>query len=146
MIEQTRTKPEETLENKMNKQMQTFSLFSPIILSEEGKWVLGVTSFECTISVFNKTNNNNSFSVSTPGQWRSEEGEEFIDRLNRVLNGRSYSDFKLHVQEVGRRGQKIKIGDKKYMLSHLIIRKNEINKELKTLNRTISRTWSIEWN
>ena len=37
LIEQTKTKPQETLEIKMNKQMQTFSLSPPINLVEEGK-------------------------------------------------------------------------------------------------------------
>ena len=34
LIEQTRTKPQETLEFKMNKQMQTFSFNPPINLIE----------------------------------------------------------------------------------------------------------------
>ena len=38
LIEQTKTKPQETLEYKMNKQMQTFSVNHPINLVEEGKW------------------------------------------------------------------------------------------------------------
>ena len=43
--EQTRTKPQETLDFKRNKQMETFSFSPPINLSEEGKWLLVVTSF-----------------------------------------------------------------------------------------------------
>ena len=56
LIQQTKTKPQETLEFKMNKQVQTFSFNPPINLVEEGKWLLGVTSLECTNSVFNITN------------------------------------------------------------------------------------------
>ena len=59
LIEQTKTKPQETLEFKMNKQTQKFSFNPPINLIEEGKWLLGVTSLECTNSVFNITNENN---------------------------------------------------------------------------------------
>ena len=55
LIEQTKTRPQETLEFKMNKQMQTFSFNPPINLVEEGKWLLGVSSLECTNSVFNIT-------------------------------------------------------------------------------------------
>ena len=44
LIEQTK-KPQQTLEFEMNKKMQTFSFNSPLILVEEGKWFLGVTSF-----------------------------------------------------------------------------------------------------
>ena len=42
-IEQTKTKPQETLEFKMNKQMQTFSFNPRINLVEEGKWVMAVS-------------------------------------------------------------------------------------------------------
>ena len=38
LIEQTKTRPQETLEFKMNKQTQTFSISPPIELVEEGKW------------------------------------------------------------------------------------------------------------
>ena len=49
LIENTRTRPQETLEFKMNKQMQTFSFNPPINLVEEGKWLLGVSSFEFSL-------------------------------------------------------------------------------------------------
>ena len=54
LIEQTKTKPLETLEFKMNRQMQTFS-FNPQNNLVEGKWLLVVSSFVCTNSVFNIT-------------------------------------------------------------------------------------------
>ena len=38
LVEQKKTKPQETLEFKMNKQMQTFSFIPSILLFEEGKW------------------------------------------------------------------------------------------------------------
>ena len=46
LIEQTKTNPQETLEFKMNKQLQTFSFNPPINLVEEGKWSLGLSSLE----------------------------------------------------------------------------------------------------
>ena len=52
LIEHTKTKPQETLEFKMNKQMQSFSFIPPKNLVEEGKWLLAVSFFECTISFF----------------------------------------------------------------------------------------------
>ena len=70
LIEQTKTKPQETLEFKMNKQMQTFN--PPSNLVEEGKWLLAVSSFECTISVLNITNENNSFSLIIPGHYQTK--------------------------------------------------------------------------
>ena len=78
LIEQTKTKPQETLEFKMNKQTQTFSFNPPINLLEEGKWLLAVSSFDCTNSVFNITNENNSFSIIIPGHWNSESAEKTL--------------------------------------------------------------------
>ena len=46
LIEQKKTKPQETLEFKMNKQKQTFSFSPPKNLLLEGKWLLAVSSFE----------------------------------------------------------------------------------------------------
>ena len=37
LVEQTKTRPQETLEFKMKKQMQTFSFSRPINILEEGK-------------------------------------------------------------------------------------------------------------
>ena len=70
LIEQTKTRPQETLAFKMKKQMQTFSFSPPVNLVEENIWLLGVSSFECTNSVFNITRENTSFSISIPGRWR----------------------------------------------------------------------------
>ena len=84
LIEQTKTKPQETLEFKMNKQMQTFSFNPPINLFEEGKWLMAVSLFDCTNSVYNITNENNSFSTIIPGHYRTEFAEETIDELNKL--------------------------------------------------------------
>ena len=108
LIEQTKTKPQETLEFKMNKQRQTFSFNSPINLLED-KWLLGVSSFECTNSVFNITDDNNSFSIIIPGHYQNKSDEKIIDVLNKLLELKS---FELHVEEVKKRGNKYKIGDK----------------------------------
>ena len=122
LIEQTKTKHQETLEFKMNKQMQTFSFNPPINLVEEGKWLLGVSSFECTNSVFNITNENNSFSIIIPGHYQTESAENTIDELNKILELRS---LELHVKEVRKRGIKIKIGDNEYKLSDFDSRKRD---------------------
>ena len=114
LIEQTKTRPQETLEFKMNQQMQTLSFNSPIILSEEEKWLLTVTSFEATNSIFNITNKNNSFSITIPGHWDSESAEETIDELKKLLEFKSQNSIELHVKEVRKRGNQIKIGDNDY--------------------------------
>ena len=99
LVEQTKTKPQETLEFKMNKQMQTFSFNTPINLLEEGKWLLGVSSFECTNSVFNITNEKNSFSITTPGHWIPENAHETIAKLKELLE-LDKRDLALHIAAV----------------------------------------------
>ena len=128
LIEQTKTKPQETLEFKMNKQMQTFSFNPPINLLEEYKWLLAVSSFECTNSIFNISNENNSFTIIIPGHYQNKTDEETINDLNKLLELKS---LELHVEEVKKRGNKIKIADKEYKLSDFDNQKNEIIKELK---------------
>ena len=128
LIEQTKTRPQETLEFKMDKQMQTFSFIPPINLIDEDKWLLAVSSFECTNSVFNITNDNNSFSIIIQGHWETEVAEKTIDEVKRLLELRS---LELHVNEVRKRGNIIKIRDKEYKLSDFDNQKYEILQELK---------------
>ena len=128
LIEQTKTKPQETLEFKMIKQMQTFSFNPPINLFEEGKWLLGVSSFECTNSVFNITNENNSFSIIVPGHYETESAEKTINELNKLLELRSQNGIELHVEQVRKKGL-ILIND--YSLSSLGMFKDEILEDLK---------------
>ena len=128
LIEQTRTKPQEALEFKMNKQVQTFSFNPPIILVEEGEWLLAVSSFKATNSVFNITDENNIFSISTPDHWNSEDSEELINELNKLLELRSQNGIELHVEQVRKKGL-ILLSD--YSLSSLGTFKNEIVEELK---------------
>ena len=128
LIEQTKTKPQETLEFKMNKQMQTFPFNPPIDLVEEGKWLLAVSLFECKNSVFNITNENNSFSITTPGHWNSESVEKTIDELNKLLELRSQHDIDLHVEQFRKNGL-ILIND--YSLSSLDTFREEMLEELK---------------
>ena len=130
LIEQTKTKPHETLEFKMNKQRQTFSFSPPINLFEEDKWLLAVSLFECTNSVFNITHDNNSFSIIIPAHWETEFADKNIDELNRLLELRS---LELHVNEVRKRGNTIKIRDKEYKLSDFDNQKYEILQELQNV-------------
>ena len=81
----------------MTKQIQTFSFNPPISLVEEAKWLLAVSSFECTNSVFNITNENNSFSIIIPGHYQNKSDEKEIDNLNELLELKS---LELHVNEV----------------------------------------------
>ena len=97
LIEQTKTKPQETLEFNMNKHRQTFSFNPPINLIEEDKWLLAVSSFECTNSVFNITDENNSFSINIPGHYQNKTDEKTFDNLNKLLELKS---LELLVEEV----------------------------------------------
>ena len=98
----------------MTKQMQTFSFSSLINLVEEGKWLLAVSSFERTNSVCNITDDNNSFSITIPGHYQNKSDKKTIDGLNKILELRS---LEIHVKEVRKRGNKIKIGDNENKLS-----------------------------
>ena len=113
-IEQTKTKPQETLELKMKKQMQIFSFNPPINLLDGGKWMLAVSLLVCAISVFNITEENNSYSINIPGHWVNKHVEKTINKLNKFLELRS---LELHVNEVRKRGKKIKLGDNEGKLS-----------------------------
>ena len=128
LIEQTKSRPQEIFEFKMNKQMQMFSFNPPINLFEESKWLLAVSSLECTNSVLNVTNENNSFSIIIPSHYETEFAEKMINDLNKLLELRS---LELHVQEVRKRGTKIIIGDNDYKLSDFDNQKDEILEELK---------------
>ena len=130
MIEQTKTKPQETLEFKMNKQMQNFSFNPPINLLEEGKWLLAVSSFECTNSVFNITDENNSFSIIIPGHYQNKSDEKTIDELKKLLELRSENGIELHFEQVSKKGL-ILIND--FSLSSLGMFKDEILEELKNV-------------
>ena len=61
LIEQTHTKPQETLEFKMNKSRQTIHFKSPIQVKED--WMLGLTDLEVYDSIFNITEESNNFEI-----------------------------------------------------------------------------------
>ena len=117
LIEQTKTKPQKTLEYKMRKQMQTYSKFPTINLFEAGNCLLAVTSFEAKKSLFNITNENKSFSNTTPGHWNSEDGEKLINRLKKFLQLRPENDIEIHVKEVERSSTRKEIEKSGYNLA-----------------------------
>ena len=133
LMEQTKTKPQETLDFKMNKQMETFSFSPPLNLIEEGKWLLAVTSFEATNSVFNNANENNSFSISIPSCWRIPKylEDNIFDQLKSLPKLKSKNDIELQVKEIRKRGNHTKIGDKEHQLSDFDTSKREILEDKK---------------
>ena len=130
MVEQTKLKPPETLEIGMNKQMHTFSSNPPINQLDESQWLLAVSSFDCTNSLFDITDENNSFSITIPGHGVSKSAERTIDQLNKLLEFRS---LELHVKEVRKRGNKRKIEENENKLSDFDTKKIEILEELKNV-------------
>ena len=91
--------------------METFSFNPPMSLSEQGKWLLAITFFEATNSVFNITGENKSFSIGTPGYWRIPNylPDGNIDKLKELLERRSQKNNELHVTEVGKRSNRKKM-------------------------------------
>ena len=90
-----------------------------------------MTSFEATKSVFNTTDENNSFSILTPGQWSPEDGEELNKKLKELLELRSENNIELDVKEVKKRGTRIEIENSGCNLAGSDRFKSEILAELK---------------
>ena len=61
IVENTHSKPQETLVFKMNKQKESFSFDFPLDLPEQ--WMMGVTSSEVYNTVYNITEKNNKFKI-----------------------------------------------------------------------------------
>ena len=95
---------------------------------------MAVSLFDCTNSVYNINNENNSFSVNIPGHYQNKSDEKTIDDLNKFLELKS---LEIHLEKVRKRGNKVKIGDIEYKLSDFDNQKHEILEELKKLNTTI---------
>ena len=117
LIEQTRGCPQKTLEFRLNKQLETLIFSPPINLVEGGKWLLTVTSFETTNSVFNITDENNSFSISTPSCSSPEGGEELDIQLNKLLEVRSENYMESQVKDVKKRRTRIELEISGYNLT-----------------------------
>ena len=66
IVENTLSKPQETLEFKMNKQKESFSFDIPLELPEQ--WMMGVTSLEVYNTVYNITEKNNKLKLFTTEQ------------------------------------------------------------------------------
>ena len=81
--------------------------------------MLAITSFEATNSVYNITDENNSFSIITPGHWSSQNSEEIVDERNNLLDLRSKNDLDLHIKEVNKRGNIIILDGQEYIYYNL---------------------------
>ena len=88
----------------MKKQIERFAFSPPTNLVEDGKWLLAVTSFEATNSVFIIIDKNNSFSITLPGHWNSKCIGKSFDEQIEFLELRSQNDIKFHVEQVLKNG------------------------------------------
>ena len=70
------------------------------------------------------------FSIIIPGHYQTEFAEKMNNDLNKVIE---LTSLELHVEEVRKRGNKIKIGDNEYQLSDFDTQKNEILEELRNV-------------
>ena len=61
IVENTHSKPQETLEFEMTKQKESFSFDVPLDLPEQ--WMMRVTSLEVYNTVYNITEKNNKFKI-----------------------------------------------------------------------------------
>ena len=114
IVENTHSKPQETLEFKMTKQKESFSFDVPLQLNEN--WMMGVTSLEVYNTVYNITNSNNKLEIVLNDQQLKElnldsellvsvedlykayfvkpyKYNEFIEKVNKLITN-SYSKKK----------------------------------------------------
>ena len=127
--------------------MQTFAFKPPLNLVEENKWMMAETSLECTNSIFNITNENKSFPVTTSGHWNSESAKRTFDKLKELLE-LDKRDLGLHIAAVREKGHKIYIREVVYDLSDLdnsLLRKEIFEKLKKNKNILGSLTRLRNW-
>ena len=94
IVENTHSKPQETLEFKMNKQKESFSFDVPLILNE--KWMMGVTSLEVYNTVYNITEKNNKLQIILNDQQLKELNLDsglilFVEDLYVTYFGKPYT-------------------------------------------------------
>ena len=118
--------------------MENFSFNPTINLPEPGIWLMAVTSFEATNSVFNITSENNRFSNTICGHWNSKSAGKRFDELIKLSELGSQNNIELHVKEVWKNGDKLKIGEKENELSELDFRKTDIIEDLQKVNTAFS--------
>ena len=61
-------------------------------------------SFETLNCVFNTTDENSSFSNTTPVHWISKTAEKTTNELNELSMLKSQNDIELYVEQVGKNG------------------------------------------
>ena len=85
IFENTHSKPQETLEFKMNKQKESFSFDIPLELPEQ--WMMGVTSLEVYNTVYNITEKNNKIKLFETEEMLKQYkfATEFIPKIKKFI-------------------------------------------------------------
>ena len=135
IVENTHSKPQETLEFKMTKQKESFSFDVPLILNE--KWMMGVTSLEVHNTVYNITEKNNKLQIILNDQQLKELKHDsglilFVEDLYVTYFGKPYtlSEYNEFVEKA------IKLITNSYSKKNKLTRKNfdYLTKIVKSLN------------
>ena len=100
LIEQTNRKAEETLEIKLNKSRETFHFNPPI--QYKGDWMIGVTSLEVYISIFNISEENIKFELYTDNI-DEFSFEDFKDELEEIFSISDITSYHLQYEKIGPR-------------------------------------------
>ena len=100
IVENTLSKPQETLEFKMNKQKESFSFDIPLELPE--KWMMGVTSLEVYNTVNNITEKNNKLKLIYTEQQLEEYkfATEFIPKMKNLYETSNIEEIKKLTNDV----------------------------------------------
>ena len=85
IVENTLSKPQETLEFKMNKQKESFSFDIPLELPEQ--WMMGVTSLEVYNTVYNITEKNNKIKLFETDKMLKayKVATEFMSKIKKII-------------------------------------------------------------
>ena len=134
LVKNTHSKPQETLEFKMNKQKESFSFDIPLELPE--KWMMGVTSLEVYNTAYNITEKNNKLKLFTTEQNLKEYkfAIEFIPKIKNLYetSNKGISD----IEEI----KKI-INDVKF--KKVVFPENYLNKIIDQINQNIKDKTNI---
>ena len=98
IVENTLSKPQETLEFKMNKQKESFSFDIPQDLPEQ--WMMGVTSLEVYNTVYNITEKNNKLFTTEQNLKEYKFATEFIPKIKNLYKTSNIEEIKKLINDV----------------------------------------------
>ena len=100
IVENTLSKPQETLEFKMNKQKESFSFDIPLDLPEQ--WMMGVTSLEVINTIYNITEKNNKIKFFETEKMLKEYkfATELIPKIKHLYETSKIEEIKKLINDV----------------------------------------------